>query len=237
VRAGDYSRPDTLPAALAGVDVLLLISGNELGQRVAQHGAVVEAAKAAGVRRIVYTSVLRADVSPLALAPEHKATEELVRASGLPFTILRNGWYTENYTRQLPDYLARGVIVGAAGDGRVGMAARADFAEAAAAVLTSDGHDGAHYELAGPGITLSELAAVVTKVSGTEVGYSDVGVAELVAILTGAGLDEATAAFVAGLDEGIARGELDSDGIELARLLGRPATPVAETVRAAAVSA
>jgi NAD(P)H dehydrogenase (quinone) len=112
-----------------------------------------------------------------------------------------------------------------------------DFAEAAAAVLTSDGHDGAHYELAGPGITLSELAAVVTKVSGTEVGYSDVGVAELVAILTGAGLDEATAAFVAGLDEGIARGELDSDGAELARLLGRPATPVAETVRAAVVSA
>jgi NAD(P)H dehydrogenase (quinone) len=233
VRAGDYSKPETLPAALDGVDVLLLISGSELGQRVTQHAAVVDAAKAAGVGRIAYTSVLRADTTPLVLAPEHKATEELIRASGVPFTLLRNGWYIENYTAQIPQYLAQGAIVAAAGDGRIAAATRADFAAAAAAVLTGDGHAGAVYELGGTAFGLKELAATVSEVTGTEVVYSAVSTSELVRILTGAGLDEGTAGFVAALDEAAERGDLDTDSTDLARLIGRPSTPLIDAVRAA----
>ena len=233
VRAGDYSRPDTLPAALAGVDVLLLVSGNELGQRVAQHGAVIEAAKGAGVARIAYTSVLRADTSPVVLAPEHRGTEQVLQASGVPFTILRNGWYTENYAAQIGDYLARGAIVGAAGDGRVSAASRADYAAAAAAVLIGDGHDNAIYELGGPAFSLKELAAVLAELSGTDVVYRDLSVAELTEVLVGAGLDESTARFVAALDEAVARGDLYTDSSDLARLIGRPATPLADVIRTA----
>jgi NAD(P)H dehydrogenase (quinone) len=233
VRAGDYSKPETLPAALDGVDVLLLISGSELGQRVTQHAAVVDAAKAAGVGRIAYTSVLRADTTPLVLAPEHKATEELIRASGVPFTLLRNGWYIENYTAQIPQYLAQGAIVAAAGDGRIAAATRADFAAAAAAVLTGDGHAGAVYELGGTAFGLKELAATVSEVTGTEVVYSAVSTSELVRILTGAGLDEGTAGFVAALDEAAERGDLDTDSTDLARLIGRPSTPLIDAIRAA----
>ncbi len=233
VRAADYSRPETLPAALTGVDVLLLVSGSEVGQRVAQHTAVIEAAKAAGVGRIVYTSITRADTSQIVLAPEHKATEDLLRASGLAFTILRNDWYTENYTEQITDYLSRGAIVGAAGDGRIAAATRADYAAAAAVVMTEDGHSGATYELAGTPFTLKELAAEITEVSGSSVVYQDVTVSELVDVLKGAGLDEGTAGFVAALDEATARGDLDSDSDDLARLIGRPTTPLADAVRAA----
>jgi NAD(P)H dehydrogenase (quinone) len=233
VRVGDYARPETLPAALADVDVLLLVSGNEVGQRVAQHAAVIDAAKRAGVARIVYTSLLRADTSQIVLAPEHKATEQLLRSSGLPFTILRNGWYLENYTAQVGDHLARGAIVGAAGEGLISAAARADYAAAAAAVLTEDGHENAVYELGGPAFTLKELAAEISELSGRTVVYQDVSVAELTGILSGAGLDPGTARFVAALDEAIARGELYTASTELSRLLGRPTTPLADVVRAA----
>ena len=233
VRTGDYSRPETLPSALEGVDVLLLISASEPGQRLPQHAAVVDAAAAAGVGRIVYTSVLRADSTPLVLAPDHKATEELIRASGVPFTLLRNGWYTENYTAQLPQYLARGAVVAAGGDGRIAAATRADYAAAAAAVLVQDGHGGATYELGGTPFTFKELAATITDVTGTTVVYTAVSTTELVGILTGAGLDAGTAGFVAALDESIDRGDLDTDSTDLARLIGRPPTSLTEAVRAA----
>lgn len=233
VRTGDYSRPETLPAAVDGVDVLLLISGSEIGQRVSQHAAVIEAATAAGVGRIVYTSVLRADTTPLALAAEHKATEVLIRASGVPSTLLRNGWYTENYTAQIPQYLAQGAIVGAAGDGHIAAATRADYAAAAAAVLIGEGHAGATYELGGAPFTLKELAAAVAEVTGTEIVYSAVSTPELVGILTGAGLDEGTAQFLASLDEAIERGDLDTDSTDLVRLIGRPSTPLVDAIRAA----
>lgn len=233
VREGDYSKPETLPAALAGVDVLLLVSGSEVGQRLAQHTAVIEAAKAAGVGRVVYTSITRAETSQIVLAPEHKATEQLLRESGLAFTILRNDWYTENYTEQLADYLSRGAIVGAAGDGRIAAATRADYAVAAAVVMTEDGHSGATYELAGTPFTLKELAVEINEISGTNVVYQDVSVAELVDILKGVGLDEGTAGFVAALDEATARGDLDSDSDDLTRLIGRPTTPLADAIRAA----
>lgn len=233
VRAGDYSKPETLPTALAGVDVLLLVSSSEMGQRAEQHAAVIEAAKAAGVGRIVYTSLTRADTSRIVLAPEHNATEQLLRKSGLAFTILRNNWYTENYTDQIADYLTRGAIVGAVADGRIAAATRADYAAAAAVVMTEDGHSGTTYELAGTPFTLKELAAEITEISGTSVEYQDVSVAELVDILKGAGLDDGTAGYVAALDEAAARGDLDIDSNDLARLIGRPSTPLADAVHAA----
>jgi NAD(P)H dehydrogenase (quinone) len=233
VRRGDYAAPETLRAALAGVDRLLLVSGNEVGKRVDQHRNVIDAAKGAGVALIAYTSITRADTTGSPLAPEHKATEELLAASGVPHTLLRNNWYVENYTAQLADYLSRGAIVAAAGEGRVAGAARRDYAEAAAVVLTGEGHAGKVYELAGTPFTFKELAATITEAGGREVEYRPVSPAELTGALTAAGLDEGTAGFVVALDESIARGDLDSERTDLPELLGRPLTPVADVVRAA----
>lgn len=233
VREGDYSRPETLPAALAGVDVLLLVSGSEVGQRVAQHANVITAAKAAGVGRVVYTSAPRADTTELVLAPEHKATEEVLRASGLAWTILRNNWYVENYTDQLGRYLAEGAIVTAAGDGKVAAAPRSDYAAGAVAVLTADGHEQQVYELNGPAFTFDELARTISEVTGVAVVHRSVSTDELAQSLQAVGLDAGTAGFVASIDESIARGDLDSDSDDLARLIGRPVTPLAESIREA----
>ncbi|APU15058.1 SDR family oxidoreductase [Actinoalloteichus fjordicus] len=233
VREGDYSRPPTLPAALAGVTTLLLVSGSEVGHRVAQHTAVIDAAKAAGVTRIVYTSAPHADATTLALAPEHRATEQVLEDSGIAFTILRNSWYIENYTSQLGQYLSSGVILGAGGDGRIAGATRADFAAAAAAVLTESGHENAVYELGGTPFTFPELAATITEVTGAPVVYRDLSVEDFAAELRSAGLDPDTASFVASLDGSIARGELDTDSGDLQRLIGRPSTPLADAVRLA----
>jgi NAD(P)H dehydrogenase (quinone) len=233
VRRADYSDPATLPAALAGVDVLLLVSGNELGKRVAQHTAVIEAAKAAGVGRVGYTSIAAADRSANPLAPEHKVTEEALQASGLPFTLLRANWYLENYTAQLPQYLAQGEVLGLDGTARIGAATRADMAVAIAATLLDDAAAGASYELSGPPVTLAELAAAITDVTGTKVAYRDVTAEELTAVLRGAGLDDATAGFVVSLEESVARGDLDVRSDDLERLLGRPATTLVDALRAA----
>lgn len=233
VREGDYSRPETLTPALEGVRRLLLVSGSEVGKRVKQHIAVIDAARTAGIERLAYTSILRADSTANPLAPEHKATEQELRASGVPFTLLRNGWYTENYTAQLGQYLATGEIVGATGTGKVSAATRADYADAAAAVLVGEGHDGAVYELGGPAFTFDELAATITEVTGTTVVHRDLPPAELARSLQDKGLDEGTAGFVAGLDASIARGELEVPVDDLARLIGRRPTSLAEAVRAA----
>jgi NAD(P)H dehydrogenase (quinone) len=232
VRRADYSDTATLPEALAGVDVLLLISGSEVGRRVAQHTAVIEAAKTAGVQRVAYTSIANADHSTNPLQPEHKATEDVLRASGLPFTIFRNNWYLENYTGQVPQYLATGEVLGIDGAARIGAATRADMAAATTAALLDEGTAGATFELSGPPITLAGLAEAVTDVTGTKVAYRDVTPEELTAILRGAGLDEGTAGFVVALDESIARGDLDVRGDDLERLLGRPATTLADALRA-----
>jgi NAD(P)H dehydrogenase (quinone) len=232
VRRADYSDTATLPEALAGVDVLLLISGSEVGRRVAQHTAVIEAAKTAGVQHVAYTSIANADHSTNPLQPEHKATEDVLRASGLPFTIFRNNWYLENYTGQVPQYLATGEVLGIDGAARIGAATRADMAAATTAALLDEGTAGATFELSGPPITLAGLAEAVTDVTGTKVAYRDVTPEELTAILRGAGLDEGTAGFVVALDESIARGDLDVRGDDLERLLGRPATTLADALRA-----
>ncbi|MFE7507796.1 SDR family oxidoreductase [Promicromonospora sp. NPDC057488] len=249
VREGDYDRPDTLPSALDGVQRLLLVSGSEPGVRVPQHTAVIDAAKAAGVRRIAYTSILNADDTTNPLAGEHQATEQVLRASGLAVTLLRNGWYTENYTDRIAEYLERGEIVGAAADGKVSAAPRADFAGAAAGALLADDAaedaaddgtgtpDGAApvvvHELGGPAFTFAELASTISDVTGTPVAYRDLSVEAYAAELQQVGLDAGTAGFVAGIDAAIAAGDLETDSDALVRLLGRPATPLADAVRAA----
>ncbi|MFC5667476.1 SDR family oxidoreductase [Kitasatospora misakiensis] len=231
VHEGDYNRPETLAGAFAAGDRVLLISGNEFGSRVAQHGAVIDAAKAAGVALLAYTSIL--GTATFGLGDEHKATEELLLGSGVPYALLRNGWYTENYLGDAAGTVERGVVIGSAGDGRVATAPRADFAAAAVAVLTGEGHENQVYELSGDvAWGLSELAAELAQASGRPVEHRDVTSAEHRAVLVGAGLPEGFAEVLVDVDAGIARGELAATPGDLARLIGRPTVPLADTVRA-----
>ena len=234
VRQADYAQPATLDAAFQGVDKLLLISSSEVGQRAPQHAAVIAAAQKAGVKLLAYTSILRADSSPLGLAAEHKETEAMLRASGLPHVLLRNGWYTENYAASVPAALQYGAVMGSAKDGRIASAARADYAAAAAAVLTQDGQVGQVYELAGDSAyTLAELAAEIATQSGQPVAYNDLPEAAYAAALVQVGLPEGFAALLADSDVGASKGGLFDDGRQLSRLIGRPTTPLSEVVKAA----
>ena len=231
VHEADYDRPETLGPALAGVDTLLLISGSEIGKRAAQHHNVIEAAKRAGVQRIVYTSLLHADTSPLSLANEHLATEAELKASGIPHTILRNGWYTENYTGSIPGALAGGAFLGSAGEGRISSAARADYAEAAVAALTGTGHVGKTYELAGDEAwTLSDLASEISRQTGKTIPYKNLPEAEYAAVLKSFGLPEGLAEAIAGWDTAAVQGALFDDSRQLSKLIGRPTTPLSATV-------
>lgn len=232
IRLADYDQPATLEAAFRGVDKLLLISSSEVGRRVPQHRAVIEAARRAEVKLLAYTSVLHAATSPLGLAGEHQATEALLQASGLPCVVLRNGWYSENYLASVPTAVQHGALFGCAGDGRIASAARADLAAAAAAVLTSDDQAGRVYELAGDeSYTLAELAAEVARQSGRPVAYRNLAEPEFKAALVGAGLPEDLAGLLADSDAGAARGALFDDGHQLSRLLGRPTTPIAALLK------
>jgi len=231
----DYNEPESVTAALDGADEVLLISGSEVGKRTEQHKAVIDAAVAAGVTKFVYTSAPKATTSTLVLAPEHKATEELIAASGLPAVILRNNWYTENYVGDVASAAETGVIAAGAGDGRVASASRRDYAEAAAVVLLEDGHIGEVYEVGGDvAWNFAELAEAASEISGRPVEYQALSFDEQVAVLTGAGLDAGTAQFVATLSADIAGGALaDTDGT-LSRLIGRPTTPLITGLRSAA---
>lgn len=234
VRRADYADPASLDAAFVGVDRLLLVSGSEIGRRTTQHANVIEAAKRVGVGFVAYTSITRADTSDLVLAEEHRATEELLAASGLPHALLRNSWYLENYTGQLPTFLEHGAVLGAAGAGRVSAATRADYAEAAAVVLTGEGHEGAVYELGGDtAFTMAELAETVGRVAGREVVYQDLPVAEYAAALVDAGLPEGYAAVLADSDRGLSEGRLFTDSGDLSRLIGRPTTTLEDALRTA----
>jgi NAD(P)H dehydrogenase (quinone) len=234
VRQADYNQPASLDAALAGAKKVLLISSSEVGQREAQHRAAIEAAQRAKVELLAYTSILHADRSTLGLAREHQATEALLRASGLPVVLLRNGWYIENYTGHLEPALAHGAILGNAGDGRISAAARADYADAAAAVLTREGQAGQVYELAGDAsFTKAELAAEVSRQAGQPVAYNNLSQAEHEAALVQAGLPPGFAALLADTDVGVANGALFDDSHQLSRLIGRPTTPLAAVVAAA----
>ncbi|MDP2773420.1 MAG: SDR family oxidoreductase [Nocardioides sp.] len=228
----DYADAGSAEAALDGVDKVLLISGSEVGRRIAQHGNVIDAAAAAGVGQLVYTSAPRATDTALVLAPEHKATEELIAASGLPATILRNNWYTENYAQDLEVAREHGVLVTSAGDGRVPSASRADFAAAAAVVLTTEGHVGQVYELAGDvAWDFPALAAAMSEVVGRDVALQQLTPEERVVQLQQLGVDEGTAGFVAALEGNIRDGALDHTDGTLSRLIGRPTTPLVEGLR------
>jgi NAD(P)H dehydrogenase (quinone) len=232
VRQGDYNDEAALTAALAGVDKLLLVSSSEVGQRTAQHRNVINAARAAGVKFIAYTSLLHADNSPLGLHVEHVETEKLLAESGIPFALLRNGWYSENYLASAPAALAHGVFIGAAGEGKIASATRADYAAAAARVVSEDGHAGKVYELAGDNAwTLSELAAELSKQSGKTVVYQNLSEADFAAALKGVGLPEAFANLLADSDTGASKGGLFDDSHTLSKLIGRPTTPLAESVK------
>lgn len=234
VRQADYSQPETLRAAFAGVGKLLLISGSEVGQREAQHKAVIEAAQAAGVGFIAYTSLLHADTSPLGLGVEHRATEALLKASGIPFALLRNGWYTENYAASIPPALAHHAFIGAAGEGRIASAARQDYAEAAAEVMSREDQAGKVYELAGDdSYTLAQFAAEIAAQSGEKVDYVNLSQADFAAALKGAGLPEGLAEMLADSDAGAEKGGLYNDSRQLSKLIGRPTTPWQTVVRAA----
>jgi NAD(P)H dehydrogenase (quinone) len=225
----DYDEPASVADAMAGVDRVLLISGSEVGKRVAQHRTVIDAAAAAGVGQLVYTSAPHADTSALLLAPEHKATEEAIAASGVPATILRNNWYTENYLGTLAQARETGVVASSTGDGRVASASRRDFAEAAAAVLTTDGHVGAVYELGGDvAWTHAELAAAIGELLGRDVAYVAQTPEEQASMLEAAGLDAGTVGFIVGLDGNIRDGLLGEVTGDLSRLIGRPTTPLVE---------
>jgi len=234
VRRADYTQPATLEVAFQGVSKLLLISSSEIGQRAPQHAAVIAAAQKAGVMLLAYTSILHADRSPLSLAAEHVATEAALRASGLPHVLLRNGWYTENYTASVPAALQHGAVLGSAKDGRIASAARGDYAAAAAAVLTTEDQAGRVYELAGDtAYTLSELAAEITQQSGKPVVYNDLPETAYTAALVQAGLPEGFAKLLADSDVGASQGALFDDSNQLSQLIGRPTSPLALAVKAA----
>jgi NAD(P)H dehydrogenase (quinone) len=234
VRHADYNQPASWDAALQGADKVLLISSSEIGQRAKQHKVVIDAAKRAGVKLLAYTSVLRADTSPLGLAVEHKETEDYLRASGVPFTLLRHSWYTENYTAGIPSALAHDAVFGAAGDGRISSATCADYAEADATVITAENQAGKVYELAGDtSYTLTELAAEIARQTGKAIGYVNLPEAEYKKALLGAGLPEFLAELLANSDTGVSKGGLFDDGKQLSKLIGRATTSLATAVKAA----
>nr|WP_324258462.1 SDR family oxidoreductase [Cellvibrio fontiphilus] len=225
VRQGDYDQPDTLVSAFSGADKLLLISANEVGRRFAQHSAAIAAAKQAGVGQLVYTSLLHADSSPLPLCAEHVQTETLIRASGIPYVILRNGWYTENYLAGIDSALQLGAVFGSAGEGRIASAARGDYAEAAAAVLTQEHHTGRVYELAGDeSYSLAEFAAEIALHSGKKIVYQNLPEADFKAALVSAGLPQWLATLLAESDVGASKGGLFDNSHQLSELIGRPTT-------------
>jgi NAD(P)H dehydrogenase (quinone) len=229
-KRASYEDPASLRAAFAGADKLLFVSGSEFGNRITQHRNVIEAAKAAGVGLVVYTSAPRADTTDMLLATDHKATEQMLAESGLPHVVLRNSWYVENYN--VAQALEHGLF-GAAGEGRISAAPRADYAEAAASALLGEGHAGHVYELGGNGFTLAQLAAEISRQSGRTVTYTDLGPEKYAEMLVGVGVPEGYAAILADSDRAASHGALDVPPSDLENLLGRPATPLSESVKTA----
>ncbi len=234
VRHADYDRPETLASAFQDVEKLLLISSNDLGGRQRQHAAVIDAAKAAGVKMIAYTSILHTDTSPLDLTIEHRATEAYLQASGVPYVLLRNGWYTENDTAALQSVLQHGAFIGSSGAGKLSWAARADYAEAAAVVLLSNEHVGRTYELAGDNaLNMTELAALTAQIAGKPIVYADLQQQDYRTALIGAGLPDVLATMLADSSAKAGAGALFDDSRTLSWLIGRPTTPVQDTIKAA----
>jgi NAD(P)H dehydrogenase (quinone) len=238
VRAMDYADAASVATALDGATKVLLISGSEVGQRIEQHRTVIEAAKAEGVELIAYTSIANADTTGMKLAVEHQATENLLKDAGIPFALLRNGWYLENYTEQLQGTLAQGALAGSAGEGKVSAASRRDYAEAAAAVLVAENQAGRVYELGGDhAFSLAELAQEISTAANQAVAYQDLPASDYAGLLAGFGVPQAFADILADSDLGIARGDLLVSGSDLRQLIGRPTTPMPAAVRSALAAA
>ncbi|WP_372755871.1 SDR family oxidoreductase [Labilibaculum sp.] len=234
VREFDYNKADTLTESLQGIDNLLLISGNEFGSRAQQHTNVIRAAKQAGVKWIVYTSLLRVDTTSLNIAAEHIATEKVLRESGVEYTLLRNGWYSENYTASIPGAIGGGAFLGSASEGKIASAPRADYAEAAAIVLSDESYKGKTYDLAGDEYyTLSDLAAEISKQVDKTIPYNNIPEQEYANILKNIGLPESLADGLASWDVSASKGDLYDETHQLSELLGRPTTPIADSVKAA----
>lgn len=234
VREADYTDPASLKAAMNGVKRVVLVSSSEVGQRAAQHQNVIDAAQATGVELLAYTSILHADTSPLALAEEHVATEAALKASSVPHVVLRNGWYSENYTMSAGMAVEHGAVLGSAGEGKYSTAARADYADAAATVITSEDQAGKVYELAGDeAFTLAQYAAYIAKISGKEVVYQDLPEAEYAKVLVEVGLPEGFANILADSDVGASKGGLFDDSQTLSQLIGRPTTPIQDSIKLA----
>ncbi|WP_254897285.1 SDR family oxidoreductase [Amycolatopsis sp. Hca4] len=235
VRRADFADTDSLAEAFAGADRLLLVSASvPVGERVANHRRVIDAAASAGVSLVAYTSTTHADTATTVIGATHRETEEYLRERGIPGVLLRNGWYLENYTGQLPQILQNGALAGAAGEGRISAASRADYAEAAAVVLTTEGHTGAVYELGGDeAFTLTELAAAISAAAGKQVTYADLPVPGFARTLAAAGLPAELAEVLADADRGMSRGEMHTDSGDLRRLIGRPPVTLAEALTAA----
>ena len=233
VRQADYDQPATLATAFNGAKKLLLISSSEIGKRAAQHSAVIDAANASGVTLIAYTSLLHADTSPLALAQEHVITEQKLAESGVPFVLLRNGWYTENYLASIPSALEHGAFIGAAGNGKIASAPRADYAAAAAVMASPQDQAGKVYELAGDtAYTLAELAHYLSETTGNTIQYQNLPEAEFAKVLVGAGLPEGFANILADSDAGAAKGALFDSSHQLSQLIGRNSKPMTESLKA-----
>ena len=235
VRIADYNEPATLTTAFEGVKKLLLISGSEIGQRVPQHKAVILAAKEANVELFAYTSILKASDSPLGLAQEHAVTEQLINEAKLPAVILRNGWYNENYTQGIAGVLEHGAVVGAAENGLLSTAARNDYAEAAAVVLTStQAQAGKVYELAGDsGFTLAQYAQEIAQQSHKNIAYQAMSEAEYADLLVSVGLPKAIADLLADTEAHAAHGWLAESSGTLSQLIARPTTTIAESIKEA----
>lgn len=232
-READYHKPETLTAALQGIDRLVLISSSDFDDRAGQHQNVINAAKETGVKHLIYTSILKADASPMIIAQDHKVTETAIKASDIPYTFLRNGWYTENWTGSLPAAVEAGALIGSAGNAKVTPATRQDYAEAIAAVAAGEGHEGQIYELGGAAFTLSDLAAELSKQTGKDIPYNDLPEAAYKDILISFQLPEALATVIADADAQAQNGWLTDESGTLERLIGRPATPLSSAVAAA----
>lgn len=234
IRAADYTQPAALATALQGVEKLLLISSSEVGKRLEQHRNVIDAAQKSGVKLLAYTSILHAQNSIMALADEHRETEKLIQASGIPFVFLRNGWYSENYTAGIPSALQFNALLGSADDGKMSLAARADYAAAAAEVLVRDNQAGKTYELAGDeAYTLADFAAELSRQTGKTIPYNNLPEAEYQAILQHAGLPDWLANLLASSDASAAKGALFDGSQQLSQLIGRATTPLAEAIKIA----
>lgn len=231
VREFDYEKPSILKPALTGVDTLLLISASEIGKRIAQHKNVMQAVKQSSIKWIVYTSLLHADTSSIGLAAEHLESEKMIRDLGIPFTFLRNGWYTENYTGAVPGAIRGGVLLGSAGNGKISGAARADYADAAVAIVTGKNHQNKIYELAGDHFfTLSDLAAEISRQTGKDIPYKNLSESDYTQALIGFGVPEGFAKAIAGWDTSASKNALFDNSHQLSKLTGRPTTPFSVSV-------